>query len=266
MRNVLLTSALALLFILSCVNAGSSSASLDLPGPKLVAQLPDGVPQRVKGLTYDGEKLWAGIYQGGGAYVTLDPSTLKWNVSNEDKPRRAIIKVAGVIDSPGAICFVDGKLWVAGNNGQSLGIVDPHDWSVERVFTRKQRPENDASQSYSSMAYDGNHVWVAWHWCKYDVHVSYTQRLLKIDPDTGSVVAEYPLPPGSASDVTHGLTWDGTWLWHAKDDRLSAIDPATGRAIAQYKLGKVKRPSGLAWDGRALWIIEFDGKVWRLTL
>ena len=266
MRNVLLTSALALLFILSCVNADSSSATPDLQGLQLVAQLPSAVPQRIKGLTYDGEKLLAAIYQGGGRYVTLDPTTLQWTVSDDDKQRRAIAKVSGATDSPGAICFVDGKLWVAGGNAQSFGRIDTHDWNVERIFRGKQRHENDAGQSYSSMTYDGSHLWIAWHWFKYDIPESETQRLLKIDPDTGTTLAEYPLPPGTAPDLAHGLTWDGTQLWHAKDNRLSAIDPHTGRVTAQYKLGEIKRPSGLAWDGRALWIIEFDGKVWRLML
>ena len=266
MRNVLLTSAIALLFILSCVNAGSSSSSPALHGLQLVAQLPPEVPQRIKGFTYDGEKLWAAIYQGKGVYVTLDPLTLQWTVRDGDKQRRAITQVSGTINSPGAICFVDGKLWVAGGAVQSLGLIDTYDWKVERILNDKQHEENYRSGSYSSITYDGTNLWTAWHWCKYDIPASETQRLRKIDPDTGAVIAEYPLPPGTANDLTHGLTWDGSRLWHAKDNRLSAIDPTNGGVIAQYKLPNVKRPSGLAWDGSALWIIEFDGKVWRLTL
>ena len=266
MRKVLLTSAIALLFILSGVNAGSSSVIPDARGLQLVTRLPDGVPPRIRGLTYDGNKLLAAIYQGGGVYVTLDPSTLQWIVNDDQSQRRAIIKVAGTLNSPGAICFVDGKLWVAGGIGPSLGLIDPQHWNVERMFTGKQREEGDASQTYSSMTYDGNHLWIASHLCRYDIPASETQRLLKIDPDKGRVIAAYPLPPGTAPDTAHGLTWDGSWLWHAKDDRLSAIDPASGRVIVQYKLPKIKRPSGLAWDGRALWIIEFDGKVWRMPL
>jgi outer membrane protein assembly factor BamB len=266
MRNVLLTSAIAFLLILSGVNAGSSSASPDLPGLQLMTQLPAEVPQRITGFTYDGEKFLATIYQGGGSYVTLDPLTLQWTVNDDDEQRRAIIKVTGRINSPTAICFANGKLWAGGGDGQSFGVIDTNDWNVERIFPVKQRNDNHASQSYSSMTYDGANLWIAWHWCKYDLPVSQTQRLLKIDPDTGTTLAEHPLPPGSAPDLTHGLTWDGSRLWHAKDNKLSAIDPATGRATAQYNLPKVQRPSGLAWDGRALWIIEFEGKVWRLTL
>jgi hypothetical protein len=48
-----------------------------------------------------------------------------------------------------------------------------------------------------------------------------------------------------------------------KDGKLSAID-STGKVTAEYWLDQIKRPSGLAWNGEALWIIEFDGKVWRL--
>ncbi|HSD47597.1 MAG TPA: hypothetical protein VLB87_13305, partial [Pyrinomonadaceae bacterium] len=57
MRNVLLTSALALLFVFSGVNAGSSSASPDLHGLQFVTKLPAQVPQRVTGFTHHGEKL-----------------------------------------------------------------------------------------------------------------------------------------------------------------------------------------------------------------
>jgi hypothetical protein len=49
-----------------------------------------------------------------------------------------------------------------------------------------------------------------------------------------------------------------------KDSLLSAIEPGTGLVTAQYTLPQVRRASGLAWDGRSLWVAEFDGKIWRL--
>jgi hypothetical protein len=88
--------------------------------------------------------------------------------------------------------------------------------------------------------------------------------LLKVEPATGRVVGEFPAPAGTRNDMTHGLTWDGSRLWHMKDRRLSAVDPSTGQVTAQYTLEPLRRPSGLAWDGSALWIAEFDGKIWRL--
>lgn len=264
MRNLLLASVLAILIICPCVNAGSSSATPNLGALELVTQLPAELPQRIKGFTYDGEKLWATIYLGRGRYAILDPATLMWRISDDEKQHRAISEVSGSFQSPGAITFVNGKLWIAGAYGDSFGSIDTRDWKVEKIFKGKQRENVRASQSYASMAYDGNHLWIAWHQFSCAPNASETQLLLKVEPETGKVVAEYPLPPGTGSDGAHGLTWDGSRLWHAKDNRLSSIDPATGHVTAQYLLNPLKRPSGLAWDGQTMWIAEFDGKIWRL--
>ena len=264
MRNVLLASLLAILTC-SVANATSPRNRTDVGGLQLVAQLPKELPQRIMGLAYDGQKLWATVYLGRGRYATLDPSTLLWEISSEDRQHAPIGKVSGSFQSPGAICFANGSLWVAGAYGDSFGLIDTQDWSIQRMFKGKQR-EDVASQTYSSMAFDGNHLWMAWHWFRYDLLISQTQLLLKVDPETGKVVAVYPAPSGTRNDGTHGLTWDGSKLWHAKDSRLSTIDPSTGLVTGQYIFKQLKRPSGLAWDGQALWIAEFDGKIWRLTL
>lgn len=263
MRNILLRPVLALLLICPCANAGTDSGSPNLEELQLVAQLPAELPQRVKGFAYDGEKFWAAVYLGRGRYATLDPSTLGWVVSGDEEQHKAIREVSGAFGSPGAVCFADGKLWVAGAYGESFGAIDVRGWKVERLFKGKQR-EDRASQSYSSMAYDGSHLWIAWHWFNYRVPASQSQLLLKVEPETGKVVGQYPAPAGTSNDGTHGLAWDGARLWHAKDSRLSSIDPSTGRVTARYSLDQLKRPSGLAWDGQALWIAEFDGKIWRL--
>jgi len=262
MRNLLLLCVLTLLIICP---AAPSYAGPTLGELRLVAQLPEELPQRILGLAYDGEKFWTAVYLSHGHYATLDPSTLEWKISDQKKQHEAISKVAGSFASPGGICFVNGKLWIAGGYGDSFGSIDMNDWKVEHLFKVKQR-DSYGSQSYASMAYDGNHLWIAWHWFRYDLPTSETQLLLKIDPQTGNVLNRYPLPCGTANDGTHALTWDGSRLWHAKDNKLSAIDPATGRVTAQYTFDDLKRPSGLAWDGHALWIAEFDGKIWRLDV
>ncbi|HEV2883034.1 MAG TPA: hypothetical protein VGX24_17330 [Pyrinomonadaceae bacterium] len=265
MRNVLLLTVLAILLSCPCVAANPNSGEPDVEKLQLVAQLPAGLPQRVQGFAYDGEKFWAALYLDRGRYVTLDPSTLGWEVYDRDEHRKVIREVSGAFETAGGICFVGGKLWVAGAYGESFGAIETRDWKVERIFKGKQR-EDSASQFYSSMTYDGSYLWIVWHWFKYKLPVSQTQLLLKVNPETGEVVAEYPAPAGTRNDGTHGLTWDGARLWHAKGNRLSSIDPSTGRVTAQYTLKQIKRPSGLAWDGQALWLAEFDGKVWRLPL
>jgi sugar lactone lactonase YvrE len=231
---------------------------------KLVAELPAELPPRISSLAYDGKEIWVAIYHGRGQYATLDPVTLRWRISNIEEHHKAIREVVGAFESPGAMCFVKDKLWVADSYGESFGSIDTQDWKVARLFRGKYRPADSASQSYSDMAYDGSHLWIAWHWFKYKLPASRTQLLLKIDPETGKVVGKYPLPAGTRNDGAHGLAWDGTRLWHMKDSKLSSIDPSTGMVISQYLLDQIRRPNGLAWDGEALWIAEFDGKVWRL--
>lgn len=263
MRKLLLGCLLAIFVTCPSVNGASVYAGPDFELLKLVAELPPEVPKRISGIAYDGEKLWAGIYHGQGLYLTLDPSTLKWTVSKNEKARHAISEMSGVFYSPGGLCFVNGKLWIGASYGDSYGSIDPRDWKIENKFPVKQR-EDSASQSYSGMAYDGNYLWIAWHWTKYSLPTSQTQVLLKVEPKSGIVIAEYPLPPGKRRDMTHGLTFDGSLLWHAKDNKLASIDPSTGQVVSEYILPQIRRVSGLAWDDRALWISEFDGKIWRL--
>ena len=233
MRHILLACLFAIFITCPCANAASVNSEPDFELLKLVAQLPPELPQRISGFAYDGEKLWAAIYHGQGLYATLDPSTLKWTINKEPKARQGISELSGVYYSPGGLCFVNGKLWIGASYGDSYGSIDPRDWKIENKYPVKQR-EDVASQSYSGMAYDGNHVWIAWHWMKYRLPVSQTQLLLKVEPKSGIVIAEFPLPPGTANDMTNGLTFDGSLLWHAKDNKLSSIDPSTGQVIAQY--------------------------------
>jgi hypothetical protein len=264
MRNLILLSAATVwLFGVPTFTVAQASTP-DFLELKLVARLPPELPQRISGLAFDGEKLWATIYLGRGQYVKLDPSTLTWASDNEIDHYRIVANVAGAFGSPGGVCFANGTLWVAGFYGQSLGAIDIESWKVRRLFTGKQRPDDEASQSYSSIAFDGNYLWIAWHWFRYDLPVSQTQRLLKVDPNGGKVVAQYAAPAGTRNDGAHGLTWDGTRLWHMKDNRLASIDPLTGEVTAEYIIRDIKRPSGLAWANDSLWIAEFDGTIWRL--
>lgn len=231
---------------------------------QVVTHLPNQLPQRISSIAYDGQKIWAMIYQGHGKFAWLEPGTNTWKASDDDeKLRGSIRRVAGAFESPGGICFGAGKMWVGGSYGDSFGAIDTESWSVDRLFKGKQQNQ-ESSQSYSSIAFDGAYLWIAWHWNNYDLSTSETQRLLKVDPQTGKVVKSYPLPEGSAPDMTHGLAWDGQQLWHIKDTHLSAIDPANGEVKARYTLDLLRRPSGLAWDGQSLWISEFEGRILRL--
>ena len=245
---------------------GGNQSDVPRPGvPQLVSRLPAELPQRVSGFAYDGQKFWAAIYHGKGRYATFDPRTRAWTASESEEQHRAVREVASRFESPGGICFVGRRLWVGGSYGESFGAINTLNWKVERLFNVRQR-EDRASQSYAGMAYDGSHLWMAWHWMKYDLPAAQTQLLLKVDLETGKVVGEFPAPPGTPNDLTHALAWDGARLWHMKDDRLTAVDPQTGAVTALYELSQIKRASGMAWDGEALWMMEFNGTLWRVPL
>ena len=168
-----------------------------------------------------------------------------------------------MFESPGGVCFANERLWIGGSYGQSFGSIDMFSWQIDRVFKRMQRADT-ASQAYAGLACHGNNLWIAWHWFKYDQPVSRTQLLLQVDPATGNVLAEYPLPAGTRNDMTHALTSDGEKLWHMKDQTLSAIEPSSGMITGQFIIEGVRRPSGLAWVKGSLWISEFNGRIWQL--
>lgn len=274
MKRVFLFTALVILFVTPLSHGqrrvedvrSRSQGPTPIPAvAEFVTRLPADLPPRATGFAFDGKKFWAMIYHGRGRYATLDPVSLEWEKGETELHASAIREVAGAFQSPGGVCFAGGKLWVGGSYGESFGAINLQDWKVERLFKGKVR-EDRGSQSYSSMVHDGSHLWIAWHWNNYVLPASQTQQLLKIDPETGKVIERFPAPAGTKPDSTHGLTWDGTKLWHMKDSKLSAIDPSSGNITTQYIVDQIKRPSGLAWDGRALWIIEFGGDVWRVRI
>lgn len=230
-----------------------------------VSQLPAEIPQRVTALAFDGEKLWFAVYLDKGRYATYNPKNGEWKYSDSEPHHQAIRQISQPFSSASGMAFDGKKLWLSGSYGASFGRINTENWQVEKSFSQMVRPDlaKTNSQSYASMAFDGNNLWIAWHLFEYQLPASEVQQLLKIEPETGSILAKYPLPVGTRNDMTHGLTFDGTNLWHVKDRRLTTID-LDGKLIGGYDLKELKRPSGLAWDGNSLWIVEFNGKLWKL--
>ncbi len=232
-----------------------------------VSQLPAEIPQRVSALAYDGEKLWFSIYADKGHYATFNPQTNEWKYSDIESHHQEIQKLSSPFSSAAGMVFVGKRLWISGSYGETFGYINTDNWKVEKIFSQMVRPDlkETNSQSYADMTFDGTNIWIAWHLFHYKLPDSEVQQLLKIEPETGKVLEKYPLPVGTRPDGTHGLTFDGTRLWHIKDRRLSAID-LNGKLMAQYIFKELKRPSGMVWAGDSLWIVEFDGKLWNLPL
>ena len=229
---------------------------------KQVSQVPANIPQRITGMAFDGEKFWFPVYLSRGNYATFNPKTEEWKYSDDEKHRQAIRKISQPFSASSGIAFAGKTLWLGGSYGESLGVINTGTWEIEKHFKQKVRPDLPGSQSYSSLAFDGTNIWAAWHSFVYKLPASETQQLLKINSNTGEIIEKYPLPPGDRNDGVHGLTFDGEKLWHVKDNRLSEID-LNGNVMRQFTLKELNRPSGLAWDGESLWIIEFSGKLWK---
>ena len=159
--------------------------------------------------------------------------------------------------------FVDGKIWVSSSSGESYGSIDIEHPAIVVLYNRQHNSNINSGQSYSDLTYDGTNLWAAWHATYYKHDGTKTQLLLKIDPGTGDIVSEYELTARDRADGTHALAWDGRSIWHAKGAFLTEFDQ-NGAKRNEFRLEKVKRPSGMVWDGSALWIAEFSGKLWRL--
>ena len=256
------------LFIFTFIALNFSVSAQNVPlieKLKEVSQLPAYIPQRVNGLTFDGEKFWTAVYQDKGHYATFNPQIQEWKYSDSETHHLAIRKIGKPFDSVSGMVFVGKKLWLSGSYGKSFGVINTENWEVEKLFNQVVRPdlEKTNSQDYASITFDGTNIWIAWHLCEYKLPDSEVQQLLKIDAETGKIIEKFPLPIGSRPDGTHGLTFDGENLWHIKSNKLSKID-LDGNLIAQYKLPDLKRASGLVWNENSLWIIEFNGKLWNL--
>ncbi|MCU0240239.1 MAG: hypothetical protein MUC29_12425 [Pyrinomonadaceae bacterium] len=252
-----------ILVIFVLVSSNYSQKSPLINDLKQISQVPNEIPQRITGMTFDGKILWFPIYLDKGHYATFNIDEEKWKYSDNQKHHDAILKVAQPFNSYSGIAFVGKSLWLGGSYGENFGSINTETWEVEKNFTMKVRPDLTGSQSYSSFAFDGKYIWAAWHCLAFNLPNSETQQLLKIDIETGKILEKFPLIAGRTNDTVHGLTFDGKNLWHIKDKRLTKFD-LNGQVLAQFNLKELYRPSGLAWDGESMWIVEFSGKLWKL--
>jgi hypothetical protein len=255
------TASLAFILVLFITAYSQNLSAFEL---KQVSQIPAEIPQRITGMAFDGERFWFAVYLSQGHYATYDPRNEEWKYSDNETQHQVTRRISQPFASASGMAFVGKTLWLGGSYDESFGSINTDTWLVEKHFVQKVRPDLPGGQSYSSLAFDGTNLWAAWHGLAYKLPTSETQLLLKIDPETGNIMDTYPLPAGSKPDMVHGLTFDGEKLWHMKDKRLSAVD-LNGKVLSQITLKDINRPSGLAWDGKSLWIVEFYGKLWKLS-
>jgi glutamine cyclotransferase len=129
----------------------------------------------------------------------------------------------------------DGRnVWVA--TGEKLIAFDPASGKLDRTL--------DAA-SDAGTAFDGKHLFQIAE-----------DRIHKIDPRTGSVVASIP-SPGSGSDS--GLAWaEGSlWVGQYRDRKIHQIDPDTGTILRTIESNRFV--TGVTWVDGELWHGTWEG-------
>jgi glutamine cyclotransferase len=81
-------------------------------------------------------------------------------------------------------------------------------------------------------------------------------RIQKIDPKTGRVLATIPAPGGGGDS---GLTWaEGTlWVGHYRDRKIHQVDPQTGAILRTIESNRFV--TGVTWIDGELWHGTWEG-------
>ena len=148
-------------------------------------------------------------------------------------------------DSPRALLFSGDSLWVANFFGNSVTKLAASGCASGEAGCGDRIGTYSVDDLPVALAFDGQHVWAA---------SSLKQSLSALDPETGKVVASYPLP-----HVPSALTWADSALWTANAiaGTVTKVSP-DGRMLADVPVGE--GPVALAFDGASLWIADKDGK------
>ena len=105
-----------------------------------------------------------------------------------------------------------------------------------------------ASDRGSGVTEAGGALWLA---------STYNCKILKVDRETGTRLAEFPTP-GAGKTGAHGLEWRDGRLWMAvpPSATIYEIDVADGFTVRHSFPAPGNRPHGLGWEGDDLWCVE----------
>jgi glutamine cyclotransferase len=137
-------------------------------------------------------------------------------------------------DHVGGVTYDGQRVWFAAGGG--LKAFDPKSGTMVRSI--------DVT-AHAGTAFDGQHLFQIAE-----------DRILKIDPHTGQVLATIPAP-GSGKDS--GLAWhEGTlWVGQYRDRRIHQIDPQTGKILRTIESKRFV--TGVTWVDGELWHGTWEG-------
>ena len=160
------------------------------------------------------------------------------NAKPAPKARAAeIVREYGPFDGADKVNGVthDGhRVWAA--TGARLVAFDPESGETTRTLDHA---------CDAGTAFDGTHL--------YQIA---EQRIYKIDPVTGDVLASIPAP-GHGFDS--GLTWaEGSlWVGQYRDRKIHQVDPETGKVIRTIETNRFV--TGVTWVDGELWHATWEG-------
>ena len=150
--------------------------------------------------------------------------------------------------APWGLAWDGRRLWCMDAQAKKAVAIEPATWTTVAALDVETADPR-------SLAWDGKGLWAA---------DAKGERIERLDPEDGTAVRWIPGPvagPGKRSDLA-GLVFQGTYLWAADRiaDTLYQIDPATGTVLNSLP-SPGPYPSGLAWDGKRLWCLDYERRA-----
>lgn len=199
-------------------------------------------PHALIALDYNGQKQWGGLSRWYGGfmarvgqylYVVNDKDAFPAS-RREDLDESAEIELIRIDPKTGRMAsFPDGssRHVIATWNIQSEGAARDHEGAT---ITHHAYNADWAGIQAQGLAALGNTLYVSMH---------FSNKLLKVDVETGKVIGEVPLPAPA------GLASDGDRLFAISGSQVVAVDPENGQTAPVVRDG-LKAPIGLAVDAK----------------
>ena len=226
------------------------------------------------------------------------PNTKDGSVSRVDPRTHKVVKTIHLGAGPRFTGYLDsavvagGSVWVARDAGDEVDRIDPKTNRLAARIKVDSRPGGLAAGA-------GNYVWAFHVLGPYVTRIDAAtgaktvftvtgaqgtgiaatgdavwlltaspSSLVKLDPQTGDVLARVAVTPAAAPK--HGIvdTWwvaaggGSLWLANANYDRVTRVDAASAKVVASIPVPE-QIPFGVAWYGNAAWVAG-AGKVARI--
>ena len=195
-----------------------------LPAPELPAAAPlEGLGAITASVALGGATTQYGAGADGSLWMPLEDTGQVARLDASTAEILALIDVGDpaavpdLMSDPHGVAVADGGVWVSQAAEHAVARIDPATNAIAESIPVQVVPY--------ALALDGPTLWVS---------SFLDDRVLRVDLESGSVVAdiEVPKPTGIA------VGFDAVWVVGHRDDKLVRIDPRKGKVVAEISLGE----------------------------